>query len=97
MTEEEAEELKTFFFSQFPEIKYYLDKIGTTVRKYDGQGYSRRAKRFSGNRRFCQLANFYFQGLAAEGGLTAFARVSEACYSDSDSPLYGLQTCVICA
>ena len=89
VTEEEAENLKSFFFSQFPEVKYYLDRVGRVVRTYDGQGYLERAERLSSNRRFCQLANFYFQGLAAEGGLVAFARVSEYCYSDPSSKLYG--------
>jgi len=89
VTETEAEDLKQFFFSQFPEIKDYLGRVGTRVNTYDGQGYIPRAQRFSGDRRFCQLANFYFQGLAAEGGLVAFVQVSEAAYSKPESPLYG--------
>lgn len=89
VTEQEANDLKSFFFSQFPEIKYYLDRVGTRVNRYEGQGYLRRASRLSGDRRFCQLANFYFQGLAAEGGLSAFTRVTKAAYTDPSSPLYG--------
>jgi DNA polymerase I len=89
VTEAEADELKAFFFSQFPEIKEYLDRVGTQVNRYDGQGYLKRVGRVSGDRRFCQLANFYFQGLAAEGGLTAFATVSREAYCNPDSPLYG--------
>ena len=89
VTQTEADDLKQFFFSQFPEIKAYLGRIGTRVNNYEGQGYIHRAQRFSANRRFCQLANLYFQGLAAEGGLVAFARVSEAAYTQEDSPLYG--------
>jgi DNA polymerase-1 len=89
VTESEADELKSFFFSQFPEIKGYLDRVGTRVNRFRGQGYLNRVGRLSGDRRFCQLANFYFQGLAAEGGLTAFARVSKAAYCDPTSPLYG--------
>lgn len=89
ITEAQAEELKSFFFSQFPEIEQYLKRVGVQVKRNDGQGYLRRAKRLSGKRRFCQLANFYFQGLAAEGGLTAFTMVSKAAYTDPSSPLYG--------
>lgn len=89
VTEQEAEELKTFFFSQFPEIKEYLTRVGNVVNRYGGQGYLPRVGRLSGGRRFCQLANFYFQGLAAEGGLVAFTEVTEAAYSRTDSPLYG--------
>lgn len=89
VTETEAEDLKSFFFSQFPEIKYYLDRVGVRVNQYEGQGYLRRADRLSGDRRFCQLANFYFQGLAAEGGLSAFTRVTKCAYTDPSSPLYG--------
>jgi len=89
ITEEQAEDLKQFFFSQFPEIEQYLKRVGTQVKRNDGQGYLRRAKRLSGNRRFCQLANFYFQGLAAEGGLTAFTTVSRLAYTDPTNPLYG--------
>jgi hypothetical protein len=89
VTEQEAEDLKDFFFSQFPEIKYYLDRVGIRVNQYEGQGYLHRVGRFSGDRRFCQLANFYFQGLAAEGGLLAFSRVTKSAYVDRESPLYG--------
>lgn len=89
VSETEAEDLKSFFFSQFPEIKYYLDRVGTRVNQYEGQGYLRRVGRLSGDRRFCQLANFYFQGLAAEGGLSAFTRVTRAAYTQPESPLYG--------
>jgi len=89
VSEQEANDLKSFFFSQFPEIKDYLDRVGTRVNMYGGQGYLRRVGRLSGDRRFCQLANFYFQGLAAEGGLLAFARVTKAAYASPESPLYG--------
>ncbi len=89
VTVEEAEDLKKFFFSQFPEIKDYLDRVGVRVHQYEGQGYLRRADRLSGDRRFCQLANFYFQGLAAEGGLSAFTRVTKSAYTQPGSPLYG--------
>jgi DNA polymerase I-like protein with 3'-5' exonuclease and polymerase domains len=89
ISEQEALDLKKFFFGQFPEIAAYLDKVGTRVRHHKGQGYLPRAQRLSGDRRFCQLANFYFQGLAAEGGLTAFTLISEACYTKPESPLYG--------
>ena len=89
VTEAEATDLKAFFFSQFPEIKDYLTRVGARVNNYDGQGYLTRVGRLSGDRRFCQLANFYFQGLAAEGGLSAFAVASRLAYTDPTSPLYG--------
>lgn len=89
VTVAEAEDLKTFFFSQFPEVKEYLNIVGRRVNTYNGQGYNKRTGILSGDRRFCQLANFYFQSLAAEGGLSAFAFVSEAAYSKPESPLYG--------
>jgi hypothetical protein len=89
VTEEQAAELKSFFLSQFPEIGTYLQRVGVAVNRYKGQGYLARAGRLSGDRRFCQLANFYFQGLAAEGGLTAFTMVSKAAYTEPSSPLYG--------
>jgi hypothetical protein len=89
MTEKQAEELKDFFFTQFPEISKYHRKVSNTVSNHAGQGYLARAHRVTGNRSFCQLANFYFQGLASEGGLTAFSNVSWACYANPKSPLYG--------
>lgn len=89
VTEREADDLKAFFFAQFPEIKDYLDRVGIRVNQYEGQGYLRRADRLSGDRRFCQLANFYFQGLAAEGGLSAFTQVTKLAYTDPTNPLYG--------
>jgi len=57
VTEDEAVELKRFFFSQFPEVKTYLNRVGVRVNRHGGQGYLRRAQRLSGKRRFCQLAN----------------------------------------
>ena len=89
MSENQAKELKDFFFKQFPEISKYLRKVGNTVNNHKGQGYLPRAYRVAGDRSFCQLANFYFQGLASEGGLTAFSNVSWACYANPKSPLYG--------
>jgi len=89
ITVEEAEALKTFFFSQFPEIKEYLKRVGNKVDRHDGQGYLHRVGRITGGRDFCQLANFYFQGLAAEGGLTAFTMATKFAYTDRNNPLWG--------
>lgn len=89
ITESEADDLKAFFFQQFPEIKKYLNRVSKIIRTGGSQGYLPRAQRFSGDRSYCQLANFHFQGLAAEGGLTAFTQVSKLAYTDPSSALYG--------
>ena len=88
---QEAEALKTFFFQQFPEIKTYLYHIGRMcdLTPDGGVGYLKRTGMVSGGRMYCQLANFHFQSLAAEGALMAFAVASERAYTDRDSALWG--------
>jgi len=91
VTVQEAERLKTFFFQQFPEIKTYLYHIGRfcDLSPDGGVGYLHRTGMVSGGRQYCQLANFHFQSLAAEGALTAFAITTQRAYSDASSALYG--------
>ena len=91
VTVQEAEALKTFFFQQFPEIKTYLYHIGRMcdLTPEGGVGYLKRTGMVSGGRMYCQLANFHFQSLAAEGALMAFAVASERAYTDRESALWG--------
>lgn len=84
-----ADELKSFFHRQYPEMKRYHKELSRLTRSGTATGYVARANRVSGERKFTQLGNLYFQGLAAEGGLIAFTEVSRRCYSVPDSKLYG--------
>ena len=88
---EDAEDLKRFFFAQFPEMRQYLSMIGRWIDMgiEGGVGYVRRNGIVSGGRGYCQLANFAFQSLAADGGLTALSVVTERAYTDEESSLYG--------
>jgi DNA polymerase I-like protein with 3'-5' exonuclease and polymerase domains len=48
-----------------------------------------RSRRIRGDIGFCDAANSYFQGLAADGACEAHFQVSWACYAKPDSPLFG--------
>lgn len=95
ITEREAEDLKSFFFMQFPEVRQYLSEINRMLNlrgsfsESGGVGYLDRTGMVSGGREYCQFANFHFQSLAAEGALTAFAVCSERAYTDRTSALWG--------
>lgn len=90
MTPEEATKRRKEWYAKWPEMKRYHDELKAKFRHASeipvlqvGSGRTR------GNCRFTQAANTYFQGLAADGAKRAMFRISEECYVDPTSPLFG--------
>lgn len=89
IAEDKAKELKQFWREAWPESGPWFQwvKVLTSVQSPRiEQFYSRR---FRGDVGFCDGANTFFQGLAADAAKAAGFLVSRACYVDRDSPLYG--------
>jgi DNA polymerase-1 len=90
MSSDEASKRRKEWYAKWPEMKQYHDELKAKFRYASeievmqvGSGRTR------GNCRFTQAANTYFQGLAADGAKRAMFRISEECYVDATSPLYG--------
>jgi DNA polymerase I-like protein with 3'-5' exonuclease and polymerase domains len=88
-----AEDLKSGWFKQWPEMRQYFSRISHAV---DTQGALRQfvSNRIRGGLDFCNGANTLFQGLAADGAKHALTRVSSDCYTDTSSPLWGTRPVV---
>jgi len=82
-----AEDLKSQWFSQWPEMHTYFDFVNGRVAS--GHILQYISERIRGNIDFCNGANTLFQGLAADGAKHALYRVSRECYTDSMSVLFG--------
>jgi len=94
VTADEARDLKeNAWMARWREAGLYLKAVGDAFRSdHDGEGlpvvtlYSDRVR---GKCSFCAAANTPFQALCADVVKEAMFRVSEACYVDRNSPLYG--------
>ena len=83
-----AQGLKDQWMGNWPETKPYFDHISDIVNSscevtQIGSG------RIRGGVDFCNAANTYFQGLAADGAKEALWVVTEAMYNNPSSPLFG--------
>lgn len=83
-----AAQLRQDWFDQWPEMPQYFqhandvaDEVGAIEQFVSG--------RVRGGVGMTDAANGYFQGLAADGAKHALWRVTEECYLDDRSPLYG--------
>jgi DNA polymerase-1 len=83
-----AEELRSHWFRQWPEMKEYFAFVNANVNSY-GEETQFVSERVRGGLDFCNGANTFFQGLAADGAKFAFYNVSRECYLDRSSPMYG--------
>lgn len=86
-----AKSLRDNWFKTWPEMERYFKFVGQQIQ---GHGFSGSIKQFltdriRGDVSFTQACNSYFQGLAADGAKEALFKVSEKCYIDPDSVLYG--------
>ncbi len=92
LTKAEAERLKEIWFQEQPEMKAYFDFVSTSVENGGGRGAvftlpSTGRKR--GGCGYSDGANYFFQGMAADGAKLALFAVSSECYTDPTSPLFG--------
>ncbi len=85
----EAQTLKNNWLAFIPEMRLYFDMISQLTIGNQGKI----TQLFSGRKRggvgFCDGANGFFQGLAADGAKHAFWNVVQKCYTDPSSPLFG--------
>lgn len=83
-----ADQLRTAWFRQWPEIRPYFAYISRMTKSVGAleQFVSRRVR---GGVDFCNGANTLFQGLAADGAKHALWLVSKECYTDRGSQMFG--------
>jgi len=91
VSEEDAAQLKAEWFEAWPEMRSYFAEIAKITDDLKG---SKRLTQFGsfrvrGNVSFCQAANSFFQGLAADAAKEALWQVALRCYVDKTSPLFG--------
>lgn len=93
LTEQEAKELRDKWYETFPEMYKYFEYINYLIN--NGLPYKQFvSQRLRGNLFYTVAANTGFQGLAADGAKRALVRVSNACYCDPSSPLFGCRIVV---
>lgn len=89
LDEEEAKKLRDQWFDQWPEMKRYFNYISNLVRT-DGTVIQLQSGRVRGDCGYCDAANTYFQGLAADASKSALYEVTKECFSEpGSSPLSG--------
>lgn len=95
VTTEQARELKKKWFALYPEARPYFDNIADKVRN-SGNGRARithlRSERVRGGVGFCDGANSYFQGCAADAAKHALWWLVVEMYAMPESPLFGSRT-----
>ena len=74
----------------WPEMRSYFQLVGNLVGKAgEGTVVSPRSGFVRGGLTFTQLSNHYFQSLTATGAKDALWHVTHACYTETDSALWG--------
>ena len=89
VTEDEAKNIRRVWMETWPEMRKYFDWIGDETRWGNSDAVQFVSGRVRGSCSFPQYANTLFQGLTADGALTALSRVQTACFVDESSPLFG--------
>jgi DNA polymerase-1 len=90
-----AEEIKSAWFTTWPEVRLYLDEIGRRCQFGPFTAVQCRSNRARGGCTYTSGANTYFQGLIADIAKAALWRVTKECWtgrrgdSDGASPLHG--------
>jgi DNA polymerase I-like protein with 3'-5' exonuclease and polymerase domains len=94
ITEEDARQLKAYWFETFPEMREYFRIIGSGIDDDENIGiWQVFSKRFRGRCRYTQACNTLFQGLGADATKAAGWLIAKACYLDKNSVLYGSRIC----
>lgn len=91
LTEERAKDLIQIWRDTWPEARGYLDYISDRLGKRGSRGtiVHLRSKRIRGDVGFCDMANSYFQGLAADAAKAGFVGLMYEFYDRPESPIYG--------
>lgn len=85
----ECYQLKDEWFNTFPEMRLYLNDYINYLVNAGGTFRQFVSNRLRGGTGFCDGANTFFQGLAADGFKRALCAVSQACYAEPSSPCFG--------
>ncbi len=91
--EAQAKLLKRAWLTMLPEAQQYFD-ICAAIEKGSGQILQYTSGRVRGGLGFCDLANTFFSGLAADGMKDAAYHVTREMYAEPDSPLFGARLIV---
>lgn len=84
-----ARRTKEAFLHAWVEMKLYFWHVGQLCADGVATITQLRSKRQRGDCFFTQIANGFFQALAADGAKEALRRIIRAAYRDASSPLYG--------
>lgn len=88
MTLEEGMALREFYLDTFPEVRGYFEYLSWLTET--GQPFRQFVSgRLRGGVGFTDGCNTGFQGLAADGAKRALWAVTQACYAEPRSPLFG--------
>lgn len=92
LTWEEAERGRNLWYATYPESRPYFNLISR--QEHEGQPLVQLfSGRLRGGTNFTSRANSYFQGLGGDAAKAAGWAVSEACYVNRESVLYGSRPC----
>ena len=86
---EEAKRLKQSWLNAYPEMRRYFAYISEKTALGPFQLEQHYSRRLRGGCGYCDGANSYFQGLAADGAKLALWRLAYEQYNVPESPLYG--------
>lgn len=89
LDEETAQMAKTIWLNTWPESKPYFKIMGQIADDSDPVIEQFISHRLRGVHTFTQIANGFFQALAADGAKNALWLITKACFYDKKSPLYG--------
>ena len=89
ISEEEAVQVRKAWLDTWPEMALYFDWISIETKWGNTEVTQFKSGRIRGNCSFTQFCNTLFQGLVADGAKAALFEVSKACYTDTQSPLWG--------
>ncbi len=92
-TVEEATAFKAAWFRRWREMKAYLEHINRLV-EAGGVITQHFSGRVRGGLKYCDAANTFFSGLAADLAKDAGFQIARACYVDTSNVLWGSRPCL---
>lgn len=86
---DQVQEFKKTWLETFPEMVEFHEYVGRITKGREGTILQLRSGRIRGGCSFTAACNSYFQGLGADATKHAGFFVSQACYKEKRSPLFG--------
>jgi len=93
-TIEEGRMFKEVWMQTYPEMREYLSLIGRITEGGHAQVEQLFSGRIRGGLGYCDAANTFFSGLAADIAKSAGWLITKACYVDTSSVLWGSRPCI---